>query len=176
MSWLSRRLDHLGSATFGAAGGLALSQAPAFVQAYLQRLGGHIDEARRTVEGMQRGDLLPWLDDTARGLGSAELSLRLQELEAFRERLLDAPAWWRPARLLHEADWSIARRAAEDFVPAVPLDPASLIWTGVGVILAALAWETFKIPAWYAQRRRADSAATTRLEATATRSRKPRRT
>jgi hypothetical protein len=176
MSWLSRRLDHLGSASFGAVGGLGLSQAPAFVQAYLQRLGGHIDEARRTVEGMQRGELLPWLDDTARSLGAAELSLRLQELEALRERLLEVPAWWRPARLLQQADWSIARRAAEDFVPAVPLDPASLIWTGVGVIVAALAWETCKIPAWYTQRRDARVASSAELDAKATRSRKPRQT
>lgn len=176
MSWLSRRLDHLGSAAFGAVGGLGLSQAPAFVQAYLQRLGGHIDEARRTVEGMQSGALLPWLDDAARSLGAAELNLRLQELEALRERLLEAPAWWRPARLLHEADWSIAQRAAEDFVPAVPLDPASLIWTVIGVITAALAWESCKIPTWYMQRRNAGDAATAQVETTAGRSRKPRRT
>ena len=36
-----------GVAAVFAAGG---AQGPAFVQAYLQRLGGHIDEARRTVD------------------------------------------------------------------------------------------------------------------------------
>ena len=174
MSWLSRRLDHLGSAGFGAAGGLGLSQAPAFVQAYLQRLGGHIDEARRTVEGMQSGKLLPWLDDAARSLGAAELNARLVELEALRERLLEAPPWWRPARLLRDADWSIAGRAMQDFVPAVPLDPASLLWTVAGVVIATLAWETLGIPRWYIQRRRSRMAAPEAAPATATRSRKPR--
>ncbi len=177
MSWLGRRLDHLGSAGFGAVGGLCLSQAPAFVQAYLQRLGGHIDEARRTVDGMQSGKVLPWLDDTSRSLGVVELNARLVELEALRERLLEAPAWWRPVQLLRDADWSIARRVTEDFVPAVPLDPASLLWTLVGVVLAALAWETLKIPGWCAGRRRSRAVAleaTVAESTTATRSRKPR--
>lgn len=148
MSWLTRRLDHLGSAAFGACGGLGFSQAPAFVQAYLQRLSGHIDEARRTVEQMQAGELLPWLDDTARQLGTRQLEQRLLELEALRDRLLDAPAWWRPAQLLKDADWSIARRAADDFVPAVPLDPVALLWTALGIMVAALLWDLLRVPAW----------------------------
>lgn len=174
MSWLTRRLDHLGSAGFGAVGGLGLSQAPAFAEAYLQRLGEHVDEARRIVLAMEHGDLLPWLDDAARSIGATELKLRLHELETLRERLLEAPAWWRPARWLGEADWSIAGRTAEDFAPAVPLDPASLLWTAIGVIIAALAWETLKIPAWVAQRRGARVVATPAT--TTTRSRKPRKT
>ena len=175
MTWLTRRLDHLGSAAFGAVGGLSLSQAPAFVQAYLQRLGGHIDEARNTVERMQDGELLPWLDDAARRLGAAELEQRLLELETLRDRLLEAPGWWRPARLRAEADWTIARRAAEDFVPAIPLDPASLLWTATGIVFAALLWDLLRVPAWLAaKRRRARAAAMAEPGTTASRSRTPR--
>ncbi|GAB4177875.1 MAG: DUF2937 family protein [Wenzhouxiangellaceae bacterium] len=164
MSWIGNRLDHLGSAAFGAAGGLVFSQAPAFVQAYLQRLGGHIDEARRTVDALRDGTLLAWLDDQGRIQSVAELSVRLEQLEQMRERLLDAPPWWRPARLLEVADWSIARRAAEDFVPAVPLSPDALLWTALGIVVAALCWDLVKLPGWWWSRhraRRADTAVAT---------------
>ena len=153
MSWLTRRLDHLGSAAFGALGGLCLSQAPAFTQAYLQRLGGHIDEARRTVERMIAGEILPWLGQGAREQAVDELSLRLQQLQHLESTLTTVPATIRPLMLLRHADWSIARRTAESFTPAIPIDPASLLWTGIGIVAAAIAFETCKIPAWFVRRK-----------------------
>lgn len=150
MNWLGRRLDHLGSAAAGGAGGLGFSQAPAFTHAYLQRLGGHIDEARRTIDKLQAGEILPWLGGEGRQQAVAELTLRLTELERFQQVLLESPAILRPFTLMRHADWSIARGAAEAFVPAVPIDPASIVWTLIGVILAALAWDATKIPFWAA--------------------------
>ncbi|MDX1624904.1 MAG: DUF2937 family protein [Wenzhouxiangellaceae bacterium] len=154
MSWVGRRMDHLGSAVFGAGGGLTMSQAPAFTQAYLQRLGGHIDEARRTIEEIASGRVLAWMGEEERLQAVAELTQRLEALQAMREQLISTPAMLRPAAMLRYADWSVARRAAEDFVPAVPLDPSSLVWTGVGIVLAVLAYECCKVPAWWARRRR----------------------
>lgn len=148
MSWLTRRLDHIGSASAGGAGGLTFSQAPAFTNAYLQRLGGHIDEARATIERVRSGEVLPWLAESGRERALAELSHRLDQLEALRGSLLEAPALLRPLRLLTDADWSIARNTAEAFVPAVPLSPAALTWTLIGVVLAALAWDSLKLPFW----------------------------
>lgn len=169
MSWLTRRLDHLGSAAAGGVGGLGFSQAPAFTHAYLQRLGGHIDEARRTIDRLAAGDILPWLGGEGREQAVAELTLRLAELERFQHVLLDSPAIMRPFTLIRHADWSIARGAAEAFVPSVPIDPASIVWTLIGVILAALTWDATRIPVWAAARARA-------RRATSQQSPKPRRT
>ncbi|HMB37570.1 MAG TPA: DUF2937 family protein [Wenzhouxiangellaceae bacterium] len=155
MSWLARRLDHLGSAAAGGVGGLGFSQAPAFTHAYLQRLGGHIDEARRTIDKLAAGDILPWLGGDGREQAVAELTVRLAQLERLQQVLLDSPAILRPFSLLRHADWSIARGAADAFVPAVPIDPASIVWTLIGVILAALAWDATKIPFWAAGKTRA---------------------
>lgn len=171
MNWLARRLDHLGSAAAGGVGGLGFSQAPAFTHAYLQRLGGHIDEARRTIEKLAAGDILPWLGGDNREQAVAELTLRLSELERFQQVLLDSPAILRPFTLVRHADWSIARGAAEAFVPAIPVDPASIVWTLIGVLLAALAWDATKIPFWAAGKARARRAA-----ATSQQSPKPRQT
>jgi len=159
LSWLTRRLDHLGSAAAGGAGGLGFSQAPAFTQAYLQRLGGHIDEARRTIDKLAGGEILPWLDADSRAQAVAELSKRLAELEHVQALVLDTPAMMRPIALLRHADLSIARAAAEAFVPAVPIDPASIVWTLTGVVLAALLWDTARIPFWAVGRARARRAA-----------------
>jgi hypothetical protein len=141
MSWLTRRLDHLGSAAFGAVGGLLFSQAPAFTQAYLQRLGGHVDEARRTVEQVTSGELLPWLAAEGRASAAAELQLRLDELQMLQQRLLDSPDLLRPLALLRHGEWSIVERASGDFAPAVPLDLAALTWTGIGIFIAAMLYE-----------------------------------
>lgn len=154
MNWLARRLDHLGSAAAGGAGGLGFSQAPAFTHAYLQRLGGHIDEARRTIDKLAAGDILPWLGADGREQAVAELTLRLSELERFQQVLLDTPAILRPLSLMRHADWSIARRVAENFAPAVPIDPASIVWTLIGVVLAAICWDAVKVPFWAAGKAR----------------------
>ncbi len=161
MSWLTRRLDHLASAAFGGAGGISLSQAPAFTQAYLQRLGGHVDEARRTVEQVTAGELLPWLAPEGRTTAVAELQQRLDELLALQQRIQDAPDLLRPLALLRHGEWSIAERAAGDFVPAIPLDIASLTWTGIGIVVAVVLYELVcraPISAWrWRARRRADA-------------------
>ncbi len=153
MSWMTRKLDNLGSAGCGAAGGISLSQAPAFTQAYLQRLGGHIDEARRTVEGVADGSILPWLQGGERSEAVIELNARVTELEQIQSSLLNSPSLMRPLALLRQADWSIADRAFDEFVPAIPLDPASLLWTGLGVVVALVIYELFKAPAALIRRR-----------------------
>jgi hypothetical protein len=169
VSWLTRRLDLLGAAAAGGFGGIALSQAPAFTQAYLQRLGGHIDEARRTVERIETGAILPWLADDGRDRAAGEIAERVAQLQRLQERLLDAPELLRPLALLRHADWAIARSAADAFTPAVPLSPAALTWTLIGIVLAALTYDALKLPFAAAGRIR-------QRRATAPGSSKPRRT
>lgn len=153
MSWITRKLDNLGSALTGGAGGMALSQAPAYAHAYLQRLGGHIDEAQRLVDRVREGAALPTLDPASRAQAVTDLSGRVADLHAARDALLDAPAWLRPVLLLGHADPAIAGRTLEAFTPALPLDPASLAYTGAGVVLALVVWELLKAPGALAMRR-----------------------
>lgn len=154
MSWIARKLDNLGSAVTGGSGGMALSQAPAYAHAYLQRLGGHIDEARRLVDRVRSGEALPTLDPDSRAQAVAELAGRVADLQAARDALMDAPAWLRPVLMLRHGDPTIAGRALEEFTPALPLDGASLAYTALGVVLALLAWELLKAPGAMALRRR----------------------
>jgi len=154
MGWVGRKFDNLGSAVAGAGGGMSLSQAPAFTQAYLQRLGGHLDEARRTLDLVERGILVPELTDLERAQAARGFADRVAELEAIYSSINDASPLLQPVLMLRHADSEIARRAWEVFTPAVPVDVPSLIWTGAGVLLALLLYELFKSPAALVRRRR----------------------
>ncbi len=141
MGWITRKLDQFVSAIAGGAGGMGLSQAPAFTHAYLQRLGGHIDEARRTAQRADDGRLLPHLADPDRADLGAALAARVDELLGAEQAIREAPALLQPLALVRHADLDIARRTLETFQPALPLDLASLTWTGIGIVLALLIYE-----------------------------------
>jgi hypothetical protein len=154
MGWVGRKFDNLGSAVAGAGGGMGLSQAPAFTQAYLQRLGGHLDEARRTLDLVERGVLVPDLTAAERSQAVKGFADRVTELEATYASIADASPLMQPVLMMRHADSEIARRAWEAFTPAVPVDAPSLIWTGVGVLVALLLYELVKSPAAVVRRRR----------------------
>lgn len=159
MGWATRKVDNLGSAVSGGAGGMGLSQAPAFTQAYLQRLGGHIDEARRTLARIERGEMLGRLDIADREEAVAEFTARVHELEATHAAITDASPLFQPLVMLQHADTDIARRAWEAFTPAIPVDAPSLIYTATGLVLALLIYELIKSPAGLVRRRRRRQAA-----------------
>ena len=80
MGWAWAKIVALIGAGVAAVFAAGSAHGPAFVQAYLQRLGGHIDEARRTVGELRDGATARVVPDD----GSRE---RL--VEAFGARLSD---------------------------------------------------------------------------------------
>lgn len=156
MGWAARKFDNLGSAVSGAGGGMGLSQAPAFTQAYLQRLGGHIDEARRTLGLIERGEMLEQLGMTDREAAIAQFTARVEELQQAFDAISDASPLLQPLIMLQHADSEIAGRVWEAFTPAIPVDAASLVYTGGGIVIALLIYELVKSPAAVIKRRRPD--------------------
>lgn len=149
MSWLLRKIDSLAGTCVAAAAGLAASQAQAFSAAYLQRLGGHIDEARLTLEKIRGGDYAgPLPVDMQSALVSAA-ERRVGELSRAYDALTAADPLWRPLALLRDMDVTIAKAALANFQPALPLDTASLVsaltgmalgWLLYGLVTAPLRW------------------------------------
>lgn len=146
MGWMTRKFDNLGSACCGAGGGMGMSQAPAFTQAYLQRLGGHLDEARRTLSMVERGEWLQRLGVADREVAVAEFTRRVNELEQAFHAISQAPALLQPLVMMQHSESDIAQRAWEHFTPAIPVDGPSLVYTGVGIVLALLVYELVKAP------------------------------
>ncbi|MBZ0325933.1 MAG: DUF2937 family protein, partial [Alphaproteobacteria bacterium] len=81
MTWLARRADSLIGTILSTVVGLAALQVPAFIRQYLQRLGGHADEARRQAEAIATNDLYQALEPAARQALLAESEARLAALE-----------------------------------------------------------------------------------------------
>jgi Protein of unknown function (DUF2937) len=124
-----------------AAGGAAtFSQLPEFVQQYLQRLGGHRDEALRFVQTLKAQGA----DATNAVLAAAET--RAASLIEASDAISRADEFSRPVIFLRYLDPDIARATLEIFRPAVPLTPSGLIYGGIGLILGVALINTVLAP------------------------------
>jgi len=130
-------------------GAVLFSQAPEFMQQYLQRLEGHLDEAKLAVDRLrdaaaQAGMSLDQLVKSAAqnpDPGSAKLGLvvsesvaRVDALTAADAALRGASTLTRPFVFLTHADWGIARATASIYRPAVPTTGEGLLYAAVGIV------------------------------------------
>lgn len=144
-----RALRDLVFLAFVLSGALVGSQVPAFVDAYTQRLGGALDEARSTLAGFERAAASAGLtfDDYRRrllenqdvafrktGEAVARLADRVAMLTALERDLAAAGPWSRPWVVARSHDRLILERAYEQWSPGLTLDPR---WGAVGL---ALGW------------------------------------
>lgn len=142
-------------AGIAALGAASAAQGPAFVQAYLQRLGGHIDEARRTLNEISGGDAARIVGDgQARDQLVDAFATRLSDLEAARNAIESATPLWQPVMLGLHGDRDIASAAAEAFTPAMPFDATSLVYAFVGLLIGWAFWELCQWPVKVKLRRR----------------------
>ncbi len=143
-------LDGLVDRGLAVAGAVLFSQAPEFFQQYLQRLGGHLDEARRTLAQFEHtaGEagltLDKFINQTATNYDAAVARLaqvmtdaveRVQHLNAAFTALRDASAWTRPFTFLRHLDAGIARATWTDYRPAVPTTVEGLMYAVVGMLV-----------------------------------------
>jgi hypothetical protein len=144
MAWLLRKIDTLVAAVLAALCGTGLSQAQAFAQQYLQRLGGHRDEAERAWHVVQNS-IGPDADATGQRV-VAEAQARFQDLAQAYDAIHDSAPLLKPMALIRHIDPDIASRALTDFQPALPLDAASLTYAIAGMLLALLLYDLVKWP------------------------------
>lgn len=131
-------------------GAVLFSQAPEFMQQYLQRLGGHLDEARRQLQQFQNAAKSSGisLDDLIhRTTTNAEPAVaklgavmtdnvdRVDTLAAAQAALLDASLWTRPFVFLQHLDPSIAHATWSVFKPAVPTTVEGLVYALLGMLV-----------------------------------------
>ncbi len=115
-------LDRFLAALAGAAGGLVFVQFPQFLAQYLQRLGGHIDEATLSAAKFK----IP------------ELAARAQELKTGLEAISGAPALMKLPSFLYHAQWDIAKAAWKNFTPGMTFNDAGLLYFFCGLVIALL--------------------------------------
>ena len=139
-------------ATAALLGAAVFSQAPEFAQQYRQRLGGALDELRVIVAdfdadagraGLDRPAALSLYDASeepflhGRGQSMRRTITRHETLEKQSIAFVSASPMERPIVLIWWADRQIVTNAWRDFLPAVPLTAAGLVWGAAGASLAA---------------------------------------
>lgn len=143
-------------------GAVLFSQAPEFMQQYLQRLGGHLDEARRQLAhfeqvARQAGLTLDRLiaqtsanpEATVAKLGGVmrETATRVDTLAAAQDALQHASLFTRPFVFLRHFDGDIAGGTWSIYKPAVPTTVEGLLYALAGMVaLLALYHFALKLP------------------------------
>lgn len=136
-------------------GAVLFSQAPEFMQQYLQRLGGHLDEARRLLAqfrhtAAQSGLTLDQFihqtransDTAVAKLGDvmADTVTRVDQLAAAQAAIQNASPLARPFAFLHHVDPQIAHATWAIFQPAVPTTVEGLMYAAIGIIVLLAAY------------------------------------
>ncbi len=154
MRWLLSACDRLIGTAIGAVAGVSASQTQAFIHAYLQRLGGHLDEARASYLKLRAGEFLPGADALSQQRMAEAFSRRVEELSQAYNAIANADALVQPLRFARHMDRTIAEATFSHFTPALPLDSASLIYALAGMVLGLLIYEIIKLPLRPFRRRR----------------------
>ncbi len=131
-------------------GAILFSQAPEFMQQYLQRLGGHLDEARRQLTifqktasdaGLSFGQFITQTsanaDPAVARLGGVmnQAAERVSALQSAHDALHQSALWQRPFVFMRHVDLEIARAASAMFKPAVPVTIEGAIYALAGMLL-----------------------------------------
>jgi hypothetical protein len=133
-----------------AAGAVLFSQMPEFMQQYLQRLGGHLDEARRNLQQFRDTaahsglTLDHFVAQTAGNSDPAVAKLagvmtqaaaRVDDLAAAQAAITHASLWSRPFVFLRHIDPAIAQATWGIFKPAVPTTVEGLVYALAGMLV-----------------------------------------
>lgn len=131
-------------------GAVLFSQAPEFMQQYLQRLEGHLDEARLVLgrfqaAAAQAGMTLDQLVANARqnpdpsmgklALVVGQTSARVEQLASADAALRGASTFSRPFVFLAHLDGEIAHSTLAIYRPAVPTTAEGLAYALAGVVV-----------------------------------------
>lgn len=144
MGWLGRKIDSLIGTLLAATVGLAVSQAQSFAQAYLQRLGGHLDEARLLVARIAEDPVYQSLAAEHRRPLADAAAARVDKLARSFDAIAGSSDLLRPLALLRHFDRDIATAAFDIFQPSLPIHTAGATYFVVGMVIAWVAYDVSK--------------------------------
>ena len=146
MEWIARKLDALIAAIFVGVAAIAASQAQVFMVQYVQRLGGHLDEARAQLTSVETGLRYKLMSDAVRGELQADARHRVDVLQKSYDSIAHANVFAKPLALVRHPDMTLVTGTWHDFVPALPVTPESLAYVMIGVFAGFLVYEILKFP------------------------------
>lgn len=132
-NYIIRKVDNIGAASSALVGGFGLGQFPLFLAQYVQRLGGHADEARSIANsGIVDSNNAHTLAERASALGR-----HITELSSSN-----------PVHTLAEfarhVNMDVARRTLENYTPGMAFDADGLTYAAIGAATGLVAYEVGK--------------------------------
>jgi hypothetical protein len=146
VKWIWRKLDTFVGAVVIALTGIGASQGQAFIAQYLQRLGGHLDEANAQLLNIQTGLRYKEISEAVRTELEADAQDRIESLQGAYDAITSANIFTKPFMFLGNAESAIVAGTWRDFVPVLPLDGASITYAFMGMILGFFIYEVMKLP------------------------------
>ncbi|MBD3259836.1 DUF2937 family protein [Candidatus Woesearchaeota archaeon] len=127
--YVGRKLDMVGAAASSISSGLAWGQFPQYLAQYVQRLGGHIDEARYASHEFNVPELAERADRLQQGLEAITNSSSFGKLFAF----------------IQHADLAIAQKVLANYTPGMAMDTEGLMYCGAGALAGLGLYESGKL-------------------------------
>jgi hypothetical protein len=146
MNWFAQKIGAFITAVVIALSGAAASQAPVFAVQYLQRAGGHLDEARAHLDDVQNGLRYRVMGDTVRGELEADAKQRVATLDRAYSAVKNANVFLQPLEILRTGDRDLILGTERDFVPALPATTDGITFTLVGMVVGFIVFELIKLP------------------------------
>jgi len=146
LSWFWQKMDTFTAGIVIALSGAGASQGQAFVAQYIQRLGGHLDEAKAQLFNVQTGLRYKLMSETVRTELEAEANARVEQLQSAYDAISGSNVFTRPFAFFSHAETTIVSGTWRDFVPALPLDATSAFYVFLGMILGFIVYEIVKLP------------------------------
>lgn len=130
-------------------GAVGFSQLPEFIQQYLQRLGGRLDEARRqlaqfeAVAAQSKLTLAEFIERTGQNTDASvarlagvmhDAVIRVDSLAAADTAIRNASLLEKPFVFFAHLDPSIVHATWDIYRPAVPTTAEGLVYAGLGVV------------------------------------------
>ena len=148
-----RVVDRFFERLCGLAGAVLLSQAPTFMQQYIQNLQGRVAELKVQVDQLTTiaaqfhktvpeyiGKFLSSSDPEFVAQGNLLKALfdRYSHIQTALQALQGTSVWQKPFALVANLQWDVAKSAFQQSSPALPLTLEGIIYSVVGFILGVI--------------------------------------
>ena len=144
MSWLYNKISTVFNATLAAIGGLFASQVDSFSSQYLQRLGGHLEEATSNLERIITSVLYQDMEDSVRRVLELEALDRVDHLQRAYDMINEASFLTKPFKLFFYGEEKIFLGTLNDYVPSFNFTVGTIIYTIISIMITIVLLELIK--------------------------------
>jgi len=132
-NYLKQKADNCGASIGALIGAGTLGQFPQFLAQYLQKVRGHIDEARNSANYLLKMSGV-----------SEELTQRAEDLQSGLDAIGSAGELEKLLQFIRHVDFQIFGRTLENFEPGVTFNSEGILYCGVGALAGLVGYEITK--------------------------------